>query len=129
MHTSAPGACNRRFDTGATRARRLIVRQLGSLLRVRPRLAHDAQASGEMVQAQRDIGRRQMCREIDRLIAHHLDEVCHDETGWFILFRDRRDGRLWELSFPQSHMHGGGPPQLTTVDVAEARSRFGDWVL
>ena len=66
-----------------------------------------------------------ICAEIEALISAHLDKVCCDESGWFTLYRDRRDGQLWERSYPQGHMHGGGPPQLANVSIVEARLRYG----
>ena len=47
------------------------------------------------------------------------------EGGWRQLYRDPRDGRLWELTFPQGSLHGGGPRRLAVVDEAEAREGFG----
>ena len=66
-----------------------------------------------------------VCLEIEALIAHHLNEVSRDPSGWVILYRDRHDGQLWELSYPQSHMEGGGPPQLATITAADAGRRYG----
>ena len=65
-----------------------------------------------------------VCGEIDRLIENHLERVCDDETGWLTLFRDRRDGTLWERSYPDSGLHGGGPPRLVVIDIVEAKSRY-----
>ncbi len=66
------------------------------------------------------------CRRIELLLASHLKELCHDSTGWYTLLRDSRDGQLWELSYPESQMHGGGPPQLAIVSIEEARRRYGE---
>jgi Immunity protein 27 len=65
-------------------------------------------------------------RQIGLLLASHLEKLCHDSTGWYTLFRDSRDGQLWELSYPESALHGGGPPQLAMVSVEEARCRYGE---
>jgi hypothetical protein len=65
-----------------------------------------------------------VCEEIDYLIARHLEKVCDDDTGWLTLFRDRRDGTLWERSYPNSGLHGGGPPRLAVIDIAVAKSRY-----
>ena len=40
------------------------------------------------------------CQEIDRLITSYLKAIGHHEGGWYTLFRDVRDGQLWELSYP-----------------------------
>ena len=65
------------------------------------------------------------CLQIDRLIKSHLETVARDESGWFTLFRDARDGQLWERSYPQSEMHGGGPPQLARISAEDAEMRYG----
>ena len=70
----------------------------------------------------------EVCDEIDRRIAQDLEEVCRDDSGWLTLFRDRRDGTLWERSYPQSQLHSGGPPQLAELAFAEAQLRYGDKV-
>jgi hypothetical protein len=74
----------------------------------------DGQAIGDSV-----------CDAIDRLVSDHLEQVAKDKSGWYTLFRDRRDGQLWERSYPSSHLHGGGPPQLAKVSAGEAAKRFG----
>ncbi|MSQ91402.1 MAG: hypothetical protein EXR87_00495 [Gammaproteobacteria bacterium] len=65
------------------------------------------------------------CRRIDWLIANHLVQLGVDASGWDELYRDPDDGRLWELTWPQSEMHGGGPPRLTCVAVDAARAKYG----
>ncbi|MCK5943232.1 MAG: hypothetical protein KAI24_14730 [Planctomycetes bacterium] len=53
------------------------------------------------------------CRRINWLVGHRLQRVA---TGdWCVLYRDPGDGRLWELTWPQGQMQGGGPPQLAVI--------------
>jgi hypothetical protein len=66
----------------------------------------------------------EMCRRIKSLIENYLDELGRDTTGWDILYRDPQDGRLWELTYPQSDMHGGGPPRLTLISVEQASIKY-----
>ena len=40
------------------------------------------------------------------------------------LYRDPNDNRLWELIYPQSEMHGGGPPELRNLTFNEARQKY-----
>lgn len=63
-------------------------------------------------------------RRIDALIRHHLKELGRDATGWYALYLDPDDARLWELSYPDGGDHGGGAPQLRFVAIGEARVRF-----
>ena len=62
-------------------------------------------------------------RRICELIKHELVEAGRSEDGWTILYPDRNDGRYWELSYPNSDQHGGGPPCLESLsrDVAVAK--------
>jgi hypothetical protein len=64
------------------------------------------------------------CKRIDWLINRHLVPVGTDPSGWDDLYRDPDDGRLWELTRPQSEMHGGGPPRLTCMTNDEARRKY-----
>jgi hypothetical protein len=41
------------------------------------------------------------------------------------LYRDPVTGRLWELTWPQSDLHGGGPPRLRLVQADEVRPKYG----
>jgi hypothetical protein len=59
------------------------------------------------------------------LIAKRLDRLAADSGGWDTLFRDARDGRLWELTYPESEIHGGGPPRLRVMQPEVAQSKYG----
>jgi hypothetical protein len=65
------------------------------------------------------------CRRIEQLIAQHLIELGCDSSGWDVLYRDPQDARLWELTYPQGHLHGGGPPRLTWLAATQAREKYG----
>lgn len=64
-------------------------------------------------------------RRIEELIAHKLERVASAEAGWTTLYRDPRDGRYWEHTYPHCAWHGGGPPRLTAVSAADVVSRYG----
>jgi hypothetical protein len=64
------------------------------------------------------------CERIEGLVHSHLQELGRDETGWDALYSDPDDGRLWELTYPESHRHGGGPPQLRCLSPEEARKKY-----
>lgn len=68
------------------------------------------------------------CRRIDELTRATLQEMGRDSSGWDVLYRDFDDGRFWELTYPQSHLHGGGPPQLRCLTLNEAKIKYGDVV-
>jgi len=54
-----------------------------------------------------------------------LREIGRDAGGWDILYRDPQDGRYWELIYPRSHMHGGGPPELRCLTPEETEKKYG----
>jgi|SRR6266446_5058120 len=69
------------------------------------------------------------CQRIEQLTREELQEFARDPTGWDVLFKDPNDGRFWELTYPQSEMHGGGPPRLTHVSAHEVAKKYGSSVV
>jgi hypothetical protein len=63
---------------------------------------------------------------ITELIVAHLHKMSiRPEAGaWAVLYRDPNDGRYWELTHPQSEMHGSGPKRLTNLSAATARAKY-----
>ena len=64
------------------------------------------------------------CERIETLVTSHLVEVGRTEDGWSTLYRDPSDQRLWERTYPQDQLHGGGPPALHCLSLAEATARY-----
>jgi hypothetical protein len=64
------------------------------------------------------------CRRIEWLVSERLKRLGADASGWDVLYRDPRDGRLWELTYPNSAMHGGGPPRLTVISPDAAARKY-----
>jgi hypothetical protein len=64
-------------------------------------------------------------QRIFELVKSDLVEVKSDASGWDILYRDKHDMRYWEFIYPQSYMHGGGPPQLRNLTSEEACNKYG----
>ena len=65
------------------------------------------------------------CQRIDELIGAHLKMLGRDPSGWETFYRDPDDGRFWELTYPQGHLQGGGPPQLRCLTLEEAKVKYG----
>jgi hypothetical protein len=67
--------------------------------------------------------------EVDRrilwLVTRRLVACGHAGGGWDQLYQDPRDGRFWELTFPQGSLHGGGPRRLESVGASLAREKYG----
>jgi hypothetical protein len=66
-------------------------------------------------------------QRIEWLIKQSLDHVAFSTAfgAWETLFRDPLDGRLWERTYPQGHLQGGGPPMLRFIEPEEARTKYG----
>jgi hypothetical protein len=64
------------------------------------------------------------CARIAWLVAERLERLAEDSEAGRTLYRDPRDGRLWERTHPHRHLRGGGPPRLTVVG-ASAAARYG----
>jgi hypothetical protein len=65
------------------------------------------------------------CRRIDALRQQYLEQIEVDGSGWETLFRDPADGRFWELIYPRSEKHGGGPPTLRVITLDVAKDKYG----
>ena len=66
-----------------------------------------------------------ICEIIENMIANNLDEVGNREGGWITLFKEKTTGKFWERTFPESNMHGGGPPQLELLSKNDIKERYG----
>lgn len=86
---------------------------------------HEIDLTGHWLFKGRNVAGDTACERIEWLIAEHLTLLGTDASGWNDLYRDPDDGRLWELTFPQPEMHGGGPPRLTCLSIEQARGRYG----
>lgn len=58
------------------------------------------------------------------LVAHRLDPLGSATDGWDWLFRDRVDGRLWELTFPEGMLLHSGPRLLRVIDAATSSAKY-----
>jgi len=63
-------------------------------------------------------------KRIDWLIRNYLRKVATDESGWEVLYVDPEDGRVWELTFPNSEMQGGGPRLLMLISKKDASAKY-----
>ncbi len=61
------------------------------------------------------------------LLADHLRKIADSPQsgGWETLYQDPDDGRYWERTYPQSELHGGGPPRLRSLTADELRQKYG----
>jgi len=61
---------------------------------------------------------------ITKLTGNYLIKIAVTESGWETLYQDPEDFRYWELTYPQSEMHGGGPPTLRCLPMQEAQHKY-----
>jgi hypothetical protein len=66
----------------------------------------------------------QVSERIDELVKKYLLKIRVHESGWNALYQDPSDGRYWELTYPYSEMHGGGPPRLSVIAISHATEKF-----
>ena len=64
-------------------------------------------------------------RRIFWLVSRRLVLRGQASGGWDQLYQDPRDGRYWELTFPEGSLHGGGPRRLECVAALVAREKYG----
>jgi len=101
------------------------VAELGSIGRRKMKipLPDEVAIEGHWVFAEGKMVADEAALRIDDLKASYLEFVAAVD-GWQMLYRDPKDGRLWEQTYPQSGMHGGGPPRLAVVSPEEAGRRY-----
>jgi Immunity protein 27 len=70
--------------------------------------------------------RDEVCSRIEYLLENVLQKVAESPKwgSWETLYRDPRDGRFWERTFPKGEMHGGGPPRLAVISRAAAEAKY-----
>lgn len=77
-----------------------------------------------LVQTDRSVVADLTEQRIEWLTTQMLERITNDSSGWEILYRDPRDGRLWELTYPCGEMHGGGPRRLRAISRDEAAAKY-----
>lgn len=86
--------------------------------------SHETELVGSFKIERGSIENDPVTNRIYELLHAHLIEVARSPEGWTRLYRDPSDSRLWELSFPQGSLQGGGPPRLAVLSKEEALSRY-----
>lgn len=54
------------------------------------------------------------CQLIESMIENDLEKIKTSENGWTKWYKEK-NGNIWELTFPESHLQSGGPPKLTRI--------------
>jgi hypothetical protein len=68
-----------------------------------------------------------VCQRVEWLTQSFLVKIADSRQsgGWETLYHDPIDGRLWERTYPNGEMHGGGPPRLAFLTPEEAAKKYG----
>jgi hypothetical protein len=69
--------------------------------------------------------RQKISRRIYQLENNYLEKII--DKGWEVLYKDPKDNRFWELTYPNSDMQGGGPPLLKNIDKDMVLSKYGKY--
>jgi hypothetical protein len=85
---------------------------------------NESDLKAEWILVEGKVVKDQVTERIDELVKKHLTKVKVDKNGWNSLFQDPSDGRYWELTYPCSEMHGGGPPRLSVISVSDAAEKY-----
>jgi hypothetical protein len=71
------------------------------------------------------VGSGRDSQRIHWLVENALECVTELHDEWTVLYLDAKDGRYWELSYPQSGLHGGGPPRLCVISRDDVCAKYG----
>jgi hypothetical protein len=85
----------------------------------------EAQLTGRWLETADGIADDPVETRIKWLVANRLVAQGRSADGWDWLFRDPRDGRLWELTFPLGSLHGSGPRALRVIAARDASVKYG----
>jgi len=93
-------------------------------------LPNETNLTGKWIAEGQEVRRDAICERIEKLVSDYLKQIAVSEQwgAWETLFQDPDDGRYWERTYPQSELHGGGPPQLRCLSAEEAKRKYGDVV-
>lgn len=86
---------------------------------------HETDLVGQWVAKGRKVVGDAVTGRIEWLVSQHLVLLGSAARGWDELYRDPVSGKLWELTWPQSQLHGGGPPRLTVISADDIRAKYG----
>jgi len=87
--------------------------------------SNETRLVGSWVEKDGSVVQDSVCERIQWLTDSYLEQLAVDGDNWSALYRNPDDGSYWELTYPQSHMHGGGPPTLQRVSRDDAHKRYG----
>jgi hypothetical protein len=87
---------------------------------------HEKELTGNWLVEDDQVRADPACERVQWLTQNVLVKIADSKEGggWETLYQDPADSRLWERTYPQSEMHGGGPPQLKLLTEEEATRKY-----
>jgi hypothetical protein len=87
---------------------------------------YETELVGKWVVVNNQVRADETSERIQWLTTNHLRKVAASKQwgDWETLFEDPDDGRLWERTYPQSDMQGGGPPRLSVIGREQAKAKY-----
>lgn len=95
-------------------------------LRMEPLKPNEEDLTGKWIEVDGNVEGDATTKRIRWLTSGILEKIAisKEDGAWETLFRDGNDGRYWERTYPQSGLHGGGPPRLWHISEEEARKKY-----
>jgi|AntRauTorcE11898_2_1112593.scaffolds.fasta_scaffold08325_2 hypothetical protein len=87
--------------------------------------SNETRLLGRWIEENDSVVQDAVCKRIQWLTDFYLKQIAVDGNNWSALYRNPDDSSYWELTYPQSHRHGGGPPALQRVLKRDAVKRYG----
>jgi hypothetical protein len=87
---------------------------------------HETEIIGKWIEVDGRVIGDEACERVESITHGYLERLGYSEEsgGWESLFRDPVNGQYWERTYPQSYMHGGGPPALIRLSKEEAEQKY-----
>ena len=98
------------------------MREALGVRKVQTLLPHEECLVGSWIETATGVKGDDACKRIHWLAESQLDFI--QNGSWESLYLDPIDGRHWLLFYPQSEMHGGGPPSMRVISKDEIIKRF-----
>jgi hypothetical protein len=79
--------------------------------------SHEAYIVGKWIIVNNRVVADDNCKRIEYLTRNYLKKVKSSSDGWLATYQDPATLLYWELSYPHSELHGGGPPVLSRIGL------------
>ena len=70
---------------------------------------------GTWIEREGEVTEDETCKMINHLIDQVFSLIEVNTEDWQAIYQNPHDESLWRLSYPNSELHGGGPPMLERI--------------